>query len=233
MKTVSISRMKELDRRTIEDIGIASIILMENAGRSVSEAAIDTLGDATGKKIAVFCGIGNNGGDGFVAARYLARQGITVNIYIVGEKKRINRDPLVNLRILEKMGVRVEEVLDSAPLALRSNNKSRDILQAREASREGRYRDVDLIIDAIFGVGLKGEVKEPVRSIIRHLNETRIPIISVDVPSGLDADTGEVLGETIRAKKTVTMQYPKKGFNLNKGPGYCGEITPVDIGIVE
>jgi len=85
----------------------------------------------------------------------------------------------------------------------------------------------------MFGIGLKGEVKEPVRSIIVDLNKKNIPIISIDVPSGLDADTGQVLGEAIKAKKTVTMQFAKKGFYINKGPEYTGEVVTVDIGIPE
>ena len=88
-----------------------------------------------------------------------------------------------------------------------------------------------LIIDAIFGIGLKGEVKEPARSIISDLNKKSVPIISVDVPSGLDADTGEILGVVVKAGITVTVQFPKQGFYKNKGPEYTGKIIEVDIGI--
>jgi len=200
--------MQGLDQRAIEEIGIPSIVLMENAGRGVGETAMDMLGGASGKSIAVFCGTGNNGGDGFVAARYLVRQGVEVKVYIIGEKGRIKNDPAINLNILERMGFGIIEI--AAPVEL----------------------DVDLAIDAIFGIGLKGEVKGLARDIIADLNRQNTHILSVDVPSGLDADTGEVLGEAIRAKKTVTMQFPKKGFYINKGLAHVGEVVVADIGLV-
>lgn len=196
-----------MDRRTIKGFGIPSIVLMENAGQSVSKAAMDILASASGKRIAVFCGTGNNGGDGFVAARHLARQGAEVNVYILGKCSGVKNDPAINLEMLEKIGIKADEI--SRPLDL----------------------DADLIIDAIFGIGLKGEVREPARSIIADLNKKHVPILSIDVPSGLDADTGEVLGEAIKAKETVTMQFPKKGFYKNKGPEHVGELIVADIGI--
>ena len=207
MKAIGVSEMKELDRKAIEELGIPSIILMENAGREVSDIAVDMLVGAPGKKVAIFCGTGNNGGDGFVAARHLVNQDIEVSVYIVGKKSSIKNDPLVNLNILEKMGVNINEI--SSPVKI----------------------NVDLIIDAIFGIGLKGEVKEPVRSIIVDLNKKNIPIVSIDVPSGLDADTGRALGEAVRAKKTVTLEFAKKGFYINKAIEYTGEVITVDIGI--
>lgn len=207
MKTVSVSEMQGLDRKAIEEIGIPSIVLMENAGRGVSEVALDMLGDAPRKRVAIFCGTGNNGGDGFVAARYLARQGPELCVYILGEKSHVKNDPGINLNILEKMGVKINEI--ASPINI----------------------NVDLVIDAIFGIGLKGEVKEPVRGIIMDLNKQNIPILSVDVPSGLDADSGEVLGQAIKAKKTVTIEFPKKGFYINKGPEHAGEVVVADIGI--
>ena len=201
--------MQEIDQKAIEERGIPSILLMENAGRRTSEVCVATLGSAKGKKIAVFCGTGNNGGDGFVAARYLREQGAEVSVNIIGDRSRIKGDPKINLRKLEKTGVNVRDI--DSPVSV----------------------DADLVIDAIFGIGLKGDVKEPARSIIAELNEKNLDIVSADVPSGLDADTGEVLGEAIKAKKTVTMQFAKNGFYINKGSEYTGEIIVVDIGIPE
>jgi len=208
MKTVSSSEMQELDRRTIVDIGVPSIVLMENAGRGVNDIALDMLGGGARKKVAIFCGSGNNGGDGFVAARYLVRQGIEVDVHIIGQKSRIKNDSKINLEILKKLGVEAEEFLSSAKV------------------------HCDLIIDAIFGIGLKGEVRGAAKDIIKNLNGYGIPILSVDVPSGLDADTGEVLGDAVKAKKTVTMQFPKKGFYINKGPEHTGDVVVVDVGII-
>lgn len=208
VKPVSIDEMQELDRKTIEEMGVPSIVLMENAGRRVSEVVVDMLGSLSGKNISVFCGTGNNGGDGFVVARYLKKQDADVNVYIVGKRTHIKNDPLANLKTLEGLDIKIE--------------------------RASQVRDIkaDLIIDAIFGIGLKGEVKEAIRSIISDLNDKDIPIVSIDVPSGLDADTGKVLGEAIKAEKTVTMQFPKKGFYVNRGPEHVGEIVVADIGII-
>ena len=208
MKTVTVLEMQDLDRKTIEEVGIPSIVLMENAGRWVSEVAMDMLISLTRKKVAIFCGTGNNGGDGFVAARHLSSKGAEVDVRIVGRRSYIKNDPLINLKILDKMGISIKEI--DSPLKV----------------------DSDIIIDAIFGIGLKGEVREPVKGIIASLNKETVPIIAVDVPSGLDGDTGEALGEAIRAKKTVTMQFPKKGFYLNKGPEYTGEVVVADIGMI-
>ena len=208
VKTVSVLEVQELDRRTIEDIGVPSIVLMENAGRRVSEVAIDMVRELSGTRIAVFCGTGNNGGDGFVAARYLRNQGMDVKVYIAGEKSRIKNDPFTNLKILKNL-----------------NADIRDVSSAKEI-------EADLIIDAIFGIGLRGEVKGSAKEIIVDLNKKSTPIVSIDVPSGLNADTGEVLGVAIKAAKTVTMQFPKKGFTLNKGPECVGEIVVADVGII-
>ena len=209
MKVLSVREIEEKDRKAIEDEGIPSLTLMENAGRHVSEVVVEELRESSKSRVSVFCGTGNNGGDGFVVARYLAKQGIGVGVYIVGDKSRIKGDPEANLNILKEMGIKAEEI--DSPVKT----------------------DTDLIIDAIFGIGLKGEVREPTKSIIADLNRCGAPIISVDVPSGLDADTGKILGEAIKAKKTVTMQFAKKGFYLKDGPEYTGEVRIVDIGIPE
>jgi NAD(P)H-hydrate epimerase len=208
VKAVSVAEMLELDRKTIEGFGLPSIVLMENAGREVARVAIEMLSKTSGRRIAVFCGTGNNGGDGFVAARHLARQGCEVRVYLLGKRSSLKKDPAVNLNILEKMHIKIEELADSLDL------------------------DADLFIDAVFGIGLKGDIKEPLRSIVADLNKKDRPILSIDIPSGLDADSGEVIGEAIKAEKTVTMQFPKKGFYINKGPACVGEVIVADIGII-
>jgi hydroxyethylthiazole kinase-like uncharacterized protein yjeF len=207
MKTVSVKEMQELDRIAIEDKGIPSITLMENAGRAVSEIALTEFKNIKNKKVAVFCGSGNNGGDGFVAARHLFNKGIDVSVYLFGRRANLKNDPKINAEALDNIGLEIREI--SAPVII----------------------DHGLIIDAIFGIGLKGEVKEPAKSIINDLNKKSVTIISVDVPSGLDADTGNILGTAIKAGITVTMQFPKQGFYKNNGPGYAGKVIVVDIGI--
>lgn len=208
MKTVSVKEMQELDRIAIEDRGVSSIALMENAGRAISEIALLEFKNIKNKKAAIFCGSGNNGGDGFVAARHLFNKGINVSVYLIGPRANLKNDPKLNAEALDNIGVEICEI--SAPVSL----------------------DHGLIIDAIFGIGLKGEVKEPVGNIISDLNKRSVTIISVDVPSGLDADTGEILGVSVKAGITVTMQFPKQGFYKNKGPEYAGKIITVDIGLM-
>lgn len=199
--------MQELDRIAIEDRGVPSIALMENAGRAVSEIALAELKNIKNKKTAIFCGSGNNGGDGLVAARHLFNRGVDVSVYLIGRRSNLKNDPKINAEALDNIGVEIREI--SAPVSM----------------------DHGLIIDAIFGIGLKGEVKEPAMSIISDLNKRSIAIISVDAPSGLDADTGEILGVAMKAGITVTLQFPKQGFYKNKGPEYAGKIITVDIGI--
>jgi hydroxyethylthiazole kinase-like uncharacterized protein yjeF len=208
LKTVSVKEMQELDRMAIEERGVPSITLMENAGKAVSEIALSELKDIKDKKAAVFCGGGNNGGDGFVAARHLFNKGVKVNVYLISKRPDLKNDPEINARLLEDIGVEICEI--SGPISLNS----------------------DLIIDAMFGIGLKGEVKKPAKDVIIDLNKKSIPVISVDVPSGLDADTGEILGASVKAGITVTMQFPKQGFYKNKGPEHVGKIIVADIGIV-
>lgn len=207
MKAVSIAEMQELEQRAIRKIGIPAIVLMENAGRISAEIVLEMLKGAEKRSVSLFCGIGNNGGDGFVAARHLANKGVKINVYITGDRPKIKNDAKINLDILRNMDVAVNEIY-----------KPIDI-------------NADVIIDGIFGIGIKGEVKEPIRGIIENINASGISIVSIDVPSGLDADTGNILGVSIKAVKTVTMQFPKKGFYLNKGPEYAGEIIAADIGI--
>ena len=209
MKTVSVKEMQELDRMAIEDKGIPSITLMENAGKAVSEIALTEFKNIKDKKAAIFCGSGNNGGDGFVAARHLFNKGIDVSVYLIGRRANLKNDSKVNAEALDNIGFEIREI--SAPISIEHG----------------------LIIDAIFGIGLKGEVKEPARSIISGLNKKTITIISVDVPSGLDADTGEILGVSVKAGITVTMQFPKQGFYKNKGPACTGKVIITDIGIPE
>ncbi len=213
MNSISVCGMKELDRKTIEDFGVPSLCLMENAGRIAAEVVLSSLRERmkpenNTTEVSVFCGTGNNGGDGFVAARYLKRQGLRVEIYIVGEESGIKGDAGINFKAAKNVGIEIKEARDSSEL--RS----------------------DMMLDAIFGVGLKGEMKGRAKTVINMINENTAPVISVDVPSGLDADTGEVACVAVKAEKTVTMHCAKKGFFLGKGPEYTGEIVVADIGLI-
>ncbi len=155
--------------------------------------------------VLVVCGKGNNGGDGLVAARHLINADYQVKVMLVASGKGQGaRNHQVNLEILKKMKATfVDEICET-----------------------------DLIIDAIFGIGLSSDVKEPYKSVIEKINSSGKPVLSVDVPSGLDATTGKILGCAISATKTVTFVAAKIGFYKNDGPSVCGEIVVEDIGII-
>jgi NAD(P)H-hydrate epimerase len=203
-KTISVRHAQAFDKLAQDKLGVPSLILMENAGRSVAEEALKMLRGK--KRAAVVCGSGNNGGDGLVAARHLLNAGVKVKVYLLGDASKLKTDPQINLNILKQMKQKIGK-------SLRKIEKT------------------DLIIDAIFGIGLTSEVRKPYLSVIKYLNQTKIPVLSVDVPSGLNADTGEVLGATVKAKKTVTFIASKHGFYKADGPKYCGKIIVRNIGI--
>ncbi len=209
--------MRELDRKAIEDYGIPGLLLMENAGRNVAEETMLELETRSGNTVAVICGKGNNGGDGFVIARHLYNFGYEVHVFLLAKVNDVigDNDAGVNLKILRNMNVVVNEVLDD-------NSSNMMLTQLSSCS---------LVIDAIFGTGLKGELMEPSLSIVKKINELKVDVISVDIPSGLDCDKGTVLGECIKAFKTVTFALPKKGFFVGQGPHYVGELVVTDISI--
>jgi hydroxyethylthiazole kinase-like uncharacterized protein yjeF len=203
MKTVTAAEMMELDRHAIEDLKIPSLTLMENAGKAVAEAA------RSSSRPLVICGKGNNGGDGFVAARYLSEWGKDVTVILIGRVSDVKADPKVNIGLLK---VPVIEVPD-----LTTFEKVKD-----------KFAGADLIIDAIFGIGLNDLVKSPEADIITYITSLHKPVISVDVPSGVDATTGKVLRVAIRATQTITFAAMKRGL-MNSD--YAGEVKVVDIGI--
>ncbi|MCK4244100.1 MAG: NAD(P)H-hydrate epimerase [Candidatus Omnitrophica bacterium] len=208
--------MAEIDRRAIEEYGIPSLILMENAGRCAAEVALEMLKKQRGKRISLFSGKGNNGGDGMVAARHLMNKGYDITCYLLGKREEIVSEAVKkNLQILEKMKVAMREI---------SNLDS--LLKFRR-----EIENSSLLLDAIFGIGLKGEVKSPYKEIIEFLNSLKKPVLSLDIPSGLDADTGIVSETAIVATRTVTFALPKKGLFLNDGPKFSGKITVAEISI--
>ena len=216
-KSLTREEMRELDRKAIEEYQIPGIVLMENAGRNVAEEAVKETDDPQREKIAIVCGKGNNGGDGFVAARHLSNKGIPAEVFIFAKTTDIPKesDAGINLRILLNMKIPVKEYID-----LQAVNDALDDL-----------KNATMLIDALFGTGLSGEVREPFTTLIRGINTLKKKIIAVDIPSGLDCDTGNVLGAAIKAGKTVTFAACKKGFYLGEGPNHTGEIVVTDISI--
>ena len=216
-KALTREEMRELDRKAIEEYKIPGIILMENAGMNVAEEVLQMIDDPHQAKVAILCGKGNNGGDGFVVARHLRNHGISVNVFLVAKISDILKDgdAGTNLQILLNMKIPVKEILDISGV--------NSILK--------ELNNYNILVDALFGAGLSGDVREPFKTLIDGVNNLNKPIVSVDIPSGLDSNTGKILGAAIKATKTVTFAASKKGFYSEDGPHYTGEILVTDISI--
>src|SRR5204862_8208417 len=193
MRVLNAAQMREADRRTIQEIGIPSLVLMENAGRQAVAAMEATFSDLSDRRVAVLCGRGNNGGDGFVVARTLVQRGVGVSVFLLGRVGDVRGDARTNLEILGRMGLTVVEVSASQAWELHLSE----------------VRDCNLIVDAIFGTGLNAPVQGMIESVIADVNASGIPVVSIDLPSGLSADSADTIGESIDAGTTVTLAAPK------------------------
>lgn len=214
MLLTTAAQMRELDRRASEEFGVPSIILMENAGLRAFDVVYDILEEIGGNRVTVVCGKGKNGGDGFVAARHLSQVGADVEVFLIGEIDDVKGDARVNLEIAEKSDIPIMELTDLSDLMFSLNES-------------------DLIVDAILGTGIKGEITGLAGDVIDIINTFGRYVVSVDLPSGLDSDTGQVLGNCVKADATVTFALPKIGLAVYPGISYAGEVTVVDIGIPE
>jgi hydroxyethylthiazole kinase-like uncharacterized protein yjeF len=212
---VTREQMLEMDRMTIEEMGLPGIILMENAGRGAAEVAREMLGRKKPKSVMVMCGRGNNGGDGYVVARYLLAWGHKVRVCALTPLDEVHGYANVHLDVLLAMQADVRPVLDPTELAA--------------AAR--RFSHTHLVVDAILGTGLKGEVHSVAAEAIKVINAGEVPVLSVDIPSGLDANTGKPLGMAVHATRTATCHAPKVGFRQRSSAKYTGKVTVVDIGI--
>lgn len=214
MLVVTAKEMRELDRLTIEKYKVPSLTLMERAGEGVFMALVERFPRAVKKGVLVVVGRGNNGGDGLVIARYLKKKRIPCEVVLLDQKEKLSRDSAENLRAYLKVKGKVSQV-KADPLSLLSQ----------------KFKDHGILIDAILGTGLKQEVQGLYANVIEVMNASGLPIVAVDMPSGLDADGGEPLGVAIQAETTVTFGYPKLGQVVYPGPSYVGELAVVDIGI--
>ena len=215
MRILNAAQMREADRFTIEDIGISSLVLMENAGRQVV-AAIEAAYEARLEwRVAVLCGRGNNGGDGFVVARTLAQRGIEASVFVVGALAEVRGDARTNLDILGRLGITVVEVNDEQTWELHFSEISQ----------------CTLIVDAIFGTGLTSGLSGMMETVVADVNAAGIPIVSIDLPSGLSADTPHLVGACIDASMTVTLGAPKLPLVLLPGEAHAGDVVIADIGI--
>jgi hydroxyethylthiazole kinase-like uncharacterized protein yjeF len=216
MDYITPEEMREADRKAQEEFGIPATILMENAGRAVFQAAMEMLSEKQEKKVTIVCGRGNNGGDGFVAARHLMNNGIDVFIFLVADVKELEGEAEANYHRAQKIAKTMGKVIET----LNEENLS---------SFENKLEGTSLIVDGVFGTGLAREVGEPEKSIIQLINDSEKPVLAVDVPSGLDAANGNALGACIKATKTVTFARPKTGFIGNEK--YTGETITADISL--
>lgn len=211
-RVLTVRQARNLDLKARVKLGIPTILLMENAGRAVSKEVIGVISGRR-MKVALFCGKGNNGGDGFCAARHLLARGINPDVYLCGNINEVKGEARINLEILLRLKKKV--------LQINLNN-----LKAVQA----RIPGYGLIVDALLGVGIKGLVKGIFVDIITAINQSKAYVLSVDTPSGLDANTGRVLGVSIKADRTVTFIAEKKGMVRGLGKKLCGKIITEDIG---
>ncbi len=209
MKVSSVTEMRELDRTAIEKYGIEDKLLMENAGEAVYFVILQKFG-IEGKRFVVFCGVGNNGGDGFVIARKIHSNGGTATVFIIGDKKKFEGSAKMNCEIVSRLPIEVIEVDDAASVR-------KEMLHC------------DCIIDAIFGTGLTREIEGVYKDIIDLINESGEKVFSVDIPSGVNGDTGKIMGAAVRADGTVTFGLPKRGNMLYPGYSCCGELYVTHI----
>jgi hydroxyethylthiazole kinase-like uncharacterized protein yjeF len=209
MKVARVSEMREMDRSAIEQYGLSDAILMENAGHGAYGVLSREVG-VRGKTFTVLCGLGNNGGDGFVVARKIHSDGGEAKVLILGEKNRYRGAAAANLAILSRMPVEIQQIGSVEEIG-------RAVLEA------------DVLIDALFGTGLRREVEGIYREAIQWINASGKNILSVDIPSGIDGDTGRIMGVAVKADYTVTFGLPKVGNLLYPGFEYGGKLYVTHI----
>src|SRR5580765_7603263 len=215
MRVLNASQMRDADRRAIDEVGLPSLVLMENAGRQTVAAMEAMYTDLGERHVGVLCGRGNNGGDGFVVARTLAQRGVDVSVFLIGRVAEVRGDARTNLEILGRLGLNVVEVDDSQAWELHFSE----------------IGDCTLIVDAIFGTGLNAPVSGFIESVVTDVNASGIPVVAIDLPSGLSADSPDPIGPSIEAGLTVTLAAPKLPLVLPPAETRAGDIVIADIGI--
>lgn len=215
MKILTSHQMQNIDRRTTDRFGVPSIVLMENAALAVVDAVFEHYADVD--RVALFCGTGANGGDGFAVARHLENRGVVPIVIVIGDRASIQGDARINLDICERLGLPIYDV--------RGDEGIEDAL--------AHAADSDLIVDAIFGTGLNRAPGGMHAEVIRGIAELRIPVLAIDLPSGLDASSHEPFEPCVQAEVTVTFAAPKLCHVFEPASMYCGEVIVADISIPE
>ncbi len=219
---LSCAQCRAVDRYAIEELGIPGVVLMENAGRNAAELIARWAGGrgragAGGRsRVAVVCGKGNNGGDGFVVARHLANRGWSVSVDLFGDPGSLSPDAAVNHAIASRMGIPIRRLAGSR----------------EPATAARRWSGTQVVVDALLGTGFSGRVQGPLAEVIARINALDGPlIVALDVPSGLDADRGRAIGEAVRADRTITFLAYKRGFRRPESRRWTGRVAVVDIGV--
>ena len=215
MYLVTADEMQRMDRSTIESFGIPGRVLMENAGRGATAFFLESVYRHHPGAVGVAAGRGNNGGDGFVMARYLHQKGIPVTVFLLSPRERVQGDALANLTLLDRMGVAVLELPDAAALD----------------AHQTAMQHPRTWIDAVLGTGLQSDVRGYFRQVIDFLNRQSQPVFAVDIASGLDADSGRVCGSCVKAAATATFGFAKVGHLVYPGRQFSGDLKIVEIGI--
>lgn len=206
---LTCAEVRALDRWAIDTIGIPAIVLMENAGRGMAEL-LQRLG--IHGPVVICCGKGNNGGDGMVVARHLATFDIAVKVLLFADPATLSAEAKTNYGILERLDIPRRVLINPADIQTELNS-------------------ADWIVDALFGTGLRGPIQEPLASLIKVINDVPAQVLAVDIPSGLDDDTGQPLGPTIRADHTAAVIAPRVGYAAPEAQPYLGQVHVIGLGV--
>ncbi len=217
-RTLTRRQVREVDRRAVDEYGMSSLVLMENAGRGVVDV-LQRLG--IDGPVVIACGKGNNAGDGFVVARHLEIRGCSARIVLWADPSELTGDARANFEILEKTSVPIQSAVAGS---------SANSLGAK-SNVAGTFDGADWIVDALLGTGARGEPRPPFDEAIDLLNARSAKRLALDVPSGLDCDTGQVAQHTFRADHTCTFVARKPGFDVGGAAEYTGTIHVLDIGV--
>ena len=215
MRVLNTEQMREADRRTIDEVGIPSVILMENAGRQAVAAMEAAFDDLASSRVGVICGRGNNGGDGFVIARTLVQRGVETAVFLLGSVADVRGDARTHLEILGRIGLTLVEITDAQEWELHFTEIS----------------ECDLIVDAIVGTGFRGRLSGLLETVVADVNGLGVPVVSIDLPTGLSADSHTLEGEAIEASMTVTLAAPKIPLVFPPADSHAGDLVIADIGI--
>lgn len=215
MKLTTVEEMRNIDRRAIEEVGIPEVVLMENAAREVFDALEDLVDGIEGKRICVIAGTGNNGGDAFAATRYIANAGGRAKVFVLGQTERMTPSAAVNFNVICNMGVEV--------FTLSAEHDWDKLLVV--------LKTADAVVDGLLGTGFQGQLRAEAIRLIQAVNSSLLPVLSIDVPSGVNADNGQVESVAIRAAETVTLGEPKWGIMFAPGSVHCGKLVTDGIGI--